>query len=95
MPKRTNEHQAVVFFVKKHIAPPDAIVTESKLLTDVSTGEKREVDIVIEFTSADEEVVISVEVTNTKRRATVVPAAAWPPVSFREPRHCCSSATRS
>ncbi len=71
MPKRTNFHQAIVYFVKKQTAGDEATVTESKLLLDSSTGELREVDVVIEGAIGDDVVTISIEVTSGARPATV------------------------
>jgi hypothetical protein len=67
VPQRTNLHQAVIFYVKQHYAPPDAVVTESKMLLDADTGEEREVDVVIEGRLGDDEVVISIEIRSHKR----------------------------
>lgn len=64
------ETSAVVFYVKQHIAPEGAQVTESKALFDVDGGKCREVDIVVDYIIGDDPVVISVEVTaRTSRRA--------------------------
>lgn len=70
VPARTNEKQAVIFFVRRHLAPPGSVVTESKLLTDAVTGTKREVDVVVEQVLATgETMVISVEVAARSRPA--------------------------
>jgi hypothetical protein len=69
VPKRSNLQQAVIYYVKRHLAPPEVEVTESKMLLDADSGEEREVDVVMEGMVGDESVVISVEVTANRRRA--------------------------
>jgi hypothetical protein len=69
VPQRSNLHQAVVYYIKKHLAPPDAEVTESKMLVDLDSGEEREVDVVVEGRVGDDPVVVSVEVQARQRRA--------------------------
>jgi hypothetical protein len=67
MPKRSNLHQAVIFYVKRHYAPPDVSVTESKMLYDPASDEEREVDVVVEGRLGDEAVCISIEVVARSR----------------------------
>ena len=43
MPKRSNLHQAVIYYVKRHYAPPEVVVTESRMLYDRDSEEDREV----------------------------------------------------
>ena len=57
----------MIYYVKRHYAPPEVEVTESKMMTDRDTGEQREVDIVMEGTIGDEPVVISIEVSTGTR----------------------------
>lgn len=71
MPKRSNEFQAIVFMIKQHVAPAGATVTESKEMRDARTTEDREVDVVIEFRAADEDIVISAEVQDRSRPADI------------------------
>ncbi|MBF6577383.1 hypothetical protein, partial [Nocardia farcinica] len=47
MPKRTNAFQKLVATITAHLSA-GAIVTESKMLIDLDTGQEREVDICIE-----------------------------------------------
>jgi hypothetical protein len=68
MPKRSNEFQKLVYMLKQHAATAGATVTESKMLLDKSTGSMQEVDIVIEFVSADIPITISIECTDIKKR---------------------------
>ena len=49
MPRRTNRHQRIVYFLKQHFAVEGVSVTESKMLADLDTGELREVDVVVEL----------------------------------------------
>lgn len=69
MPKRSNEFQKLVLLLKKHFASSGATVTESKMLKHRTTGEEKEVDICIEQTSAGHLFILSIECTDTKRRA--------------------------
>jgi Restriction endonuclease len=68
VPKRSNLHQAVIYYVKRHYAPPEVVVTESRMLYDRDSEEDREVDIVMEGSLGDEPVTISIEVKAEKRR---------------------------
>lgn len=68
MPKRSNIKQAVVYYVKEHVAGPTATVTESKELFDADSQTMREVDIVVEDRVGDDDVVISIEVRDHQRR---------------------------
>ncbi|MEM9033342.1 MAG: hypothetical protein AAGD18_02020 [Actinomycetota bacterium] len=71
MPARSNKQQAVVYYVKEHLASAGAIVTESKLLLDGDSGKAREVDVVVEYTVGDDPITISIEVIAWARRASV------------------------
>lgn len=71
MPARSNKRQAVVYFVKRHRAPPGATVTESGFLFDAQQGADREVDVVVRSIVGDDPVIIGVEVTDRKARADV------------------------
>ncbi|NUP03908.1 MAG: hypothetical protein HOW71_34360 [Nonomuraea sp.] len=46
MPARSNDFQAVVYFVKAHL-DLDVVVTESAGLPDRTTGQTREVDVLL------------------------------------------------
>jgi hypothetical protein len=70
MPKRTNDWQALIFFVKQFLSE-DAEVTESRMLVHRSTGREAEVDVCIEGTVGGERVIVSVECTDRARRADV------------------------
>jgi hypothetical protein len=71
VPKRSTPFQAVVRLVRQHLAQPDVTVTESKELRDAVLGIDREVDIVIEGELDGEPVVISIEVIEHGRPATL------------------------
>lgn len=71
MPKRSNDYQKVIYFVRQHIAP-DAVVRESVMLTDKATGATREVDVLVEGNFAGEKISIGIEVRDHKRPQSVV-----------------------
>lgn len=71
MPKRSTPLQAIVRLVREHFAQPGAIVTESKMLRDAVLGIECEVDIVIEGEFDGEPMVISIEVIERSRPATL------------------------
>jgi hypothetical protein len=48
MPQRTNPFQQLVHLIEHQLAPHEATVIESKEFIDQVTGQKREVDVVIE-----------------------------------------------
>lgn len=68
MPKRSNDFQKLVALINGCIRQ-GAQVTESALLADKITGEKREVDILISKPVADYPINIAVEVIDWKRKA--------------------------
>lgn len=70
MPKRTNLFQKLLHHIHSQLSD-NAIVTESKMLTDRITGEEREVDIVIETKSGEYKILLSVEVKDENRKVTV------------------------
>jgi len=70
MPKRSNEFQQLVYLIQQQTAD-EATVTESKELVDRQTKAKVEVDIVIEAIANEFPIIISLEVRNRKRSATV------------------------
>lgn len=71
MPKRTTPFQAMVRMMREHYAQPGVTITESKFLRDAVTGIQREVDVVIEGTFDGEPMVISAEVIEHTRPATL------------------------
>ncbi|GIF48190.1 hypothetical protein Afe04nite_27290 [Asanoa ferruginea] len=70
MPKRTTPFQAIVHLIRQHYAGPGVTVSESKLMCDPDLGE-REVDIVVEAEADGDAIVISYEVNQRSRRASV------------------------
>jgi len=72
VPKRSNDFQKVIYYVRKHIAP-DAVVRESVMLTDKITGEPREVDVLVEGTMGGERLAIAIEVRGHARK----PGVQW------------------
>jgi hypothetical protein len=71
MPKRSTPLQAIVRLVREHFAQPGVTVTESKMLRDAVLGIECEVDIVIEGEFDREPMVISIEVIERGRPATL------------------------
>jgi hypothetical protein len=70
----------IVHFVRKHYAQPGVTVTESKFLHDSHAGIDREVDIVIEGNLDGEPMLISIEVNERGRPATI----AWAQEQIRK-----------
>jgi hypothetical protein len=70
VPRRSTPFQAIVHLVRQHYAGPGVKVTESKFLHDPEGGE-REVDIVVEAEADGDPVVISLEVNQKGRPASV------------------------
>lgn len=70
MPARSNLFQRVVYLAKRAVAE-NADVQESRLLRDLVTGAKREVDICIEATVAGHTVLVAIECRDSVRKATV------------------------
>jgi hypothetical protein len=71
MPARSNDFQRLVFLIKKVLAGTAATVTESKFLTDLQTGDKREVDVCIETEVAGHPVVVCLECRDHQRLTSV------------------------
>lgn len=70
MPKRSNAFQNLIVVLTQMFGD-DAKVTESKELIDLVSGEKREVDVVIERSVAGHETIISIECRDHQRKQTV------------------------
>ena len=70
MPKRSTLQQRVVFHIQRTLTD-DALVQESVLFPDRSSGDNREVDVVIRKKIGEHEVIISIECRDHKRKATV------------------------
>lgn len=68
MPKRTNLFQDVVEIIHRHMAS-GAVVEPSAMLPSRSTGEPREVDVVVRSKVAGHEVIVSVEAVGRSRKA--------------------------
>ena len=67
MPKRSTPRQAVVYWIRKHLAGDSSSVTESKFLTCGRTGAEREVDVVVESELDGVPIVVSFEVVDRAR----------------------------
>lgn len=71
MPKRSTPFQAIVRLVRQHFTQAGVTVTESKMLRDAVLEIEREVDIVIEGEFDGEPMVVSTEVIEHGRVATL------------------------
>lgn len=71
MPKRSTPFQRLVFMLKHALAAENVKVQESVEFADNITGEKREVDIILEVTVAGDPVKIAIEVVEWQRPAGV------------------------
>jgi hypothetical protein len=67
MPKRTNPFQSLINLIEFQTASQKARVTESKEFIDAVTGQKREVDIVIETQEGAHQIIIGIECTDRSR----------------------------
>ncbi|MEV5561179.1 hypothetical protein AB0L44_46735 [Nonomuraea wenchangensis] len=70
MPARSNDFQAVVYFIKKNLAA-DATVTESAQLRDRVTGQLREVDVVVAGHIVGHPMLIGIECRGRSRKDAV------------------------
>jgi hypothetical protein len=72
MPKRTNDFQQLIFVIENKLAGSDATVTESSERIDVVTGQKREIDILIEAKISEIPIAIAIECRDHKNRKQTV-----------------------
>jgi len=70
MPKRSNSFQQLIYSIQ-HSISSDSVVTESEYLIDRQTGGEVEVDIAIRAVVNDMPLIVSIEVRDRKRPATV------------------------
>ncbi|MDP4509382.1 hypothetical protein [Nonomuraea turcica] len=70
MPARSNDLQAVVYFIRKNLAA-DATVTESAQLRDRVTGRLREVDVLVASHIAGHPLQIGIECRGRSRKDAV------------------------
>jgi hypothetical protein len=70
MPARTNDFQRLIAVVQSHL-DPGSTVAESQLLSDISTGTKREVDIVVSGKVGSQPVLVSIECRDRRRSPDV------------------------
>lgn len=70
MPQRSNQFQRLITLINAGVSG-NAKVTESALLPDSVTGDKREVDVLIESEISGYDLKIGIEVVSYKRRADV------------------------
>lgn len=72
MPKRTNDFQQLIFVIENKLAGSDATVTESAERIDIVTGQKREIDILIETKISEIPIAIAIECRDHKNRKQTV-----------------------
>jgi hypothetical protein len=70
MPKRTNDFQKLISMLTQLLGD-NAVVEESKMLTDLASGEEREVDVYAEGTFAGHSVNIGIECRDHQRKQGV------------------------
>jgi hypothetical protein len=70
MPIHTNEFQRLIAVIQSHL-DLGSTVTESAMLTDVRTGSKREVDVVVSGRVGGQTVTVSIECRDRTRRPDV------------------------
>jgi hypothetical protein len=70
VPPRTNEFQRLIAVIQSHL-DPGSTVTESAMLTDLHTGAKREVDVVVGGRVGHQAVTVSIECRDRSRRDDV------------------------
>lgn len=70
MPKRTNDFQRLIRMLTQLLGD-GAVIEESKMLTDLVSGEQREVDIYAEGTLAGQTVSIGIECRDQRRKQAV------------------------
>ncbi len=70
MPHRTNQFQRVIASIHSQL-DNKAVVTESKMLQELTTGNEREVDIVIESDVSGCNIIVSIECTARSRPISV------------------------
>lgn len=71
MPKRTNRFQQLIYMIQRQLAGTNAVVTESRFLTNRHTGIPAEIDVVIEGKIAGHNVTLGIECTAGSRPATI------------------------
>lgn len=71
MPKRSNPFQQLVHLLNQVLAPAGVEVEESAFLTDTVSGKRREVDVVLRSTVGPTPVIVSIEVSDLRRKADV------------------------
>jgi hypothetical protein len=71
VPERTTPKQRIIALIREHLAEPGVTVTESKMLLDSAAGKLREVDVVAEGNLGGDPMILSVEVIEHSRPATL------------------------
>lgn len=63
MPARSNDFQKLVKAINRHLAPSDAVISESAMLYDAESETNREIDILVQSTLIGCDLKIGIEVT--------------------------------
>ena len=71
MPKRTNKFQKLIVLIQNSLTNTGKL-TESMMLTDSTTGEEREVDIVVEGNFNGIDVILGIECTSRKNPLDII-----------------------
>ncbi len=71
MPRRSNSFQQLIRKIYEQITPHGASVTESALLNDRSSGEPREIDVLVELSLAGSTVRMAIECQDRSRTSDV------------------------
>src|SRR4051812_48972273 len=69
MPKRSTPFQRAVYYMKSHLSNEQYTGTESEILQERSSGEGREVDVVLQAEIGGHPVIISMECRERGRKA--------------------------
>src|SRR5205809_1075002 len=70
MPARTNEFQTLIYEIERQLAPLGAVVEQSAMLPERTTGDLREVDMLISLDEGHHRVRIAIECQDKSRPAT-------------------------
>lgn len=68
MPKRTNEFQELVTLIQEAVAPKGAKVTASAMVPSPSSGQLREIDVLVEHPGGRQALKVAVEAKDEKRK---------------------------
>jgi hypothetical protein len=67
MPKRSNQFQRLILATESCLAPAGVVVLESQELTDLTTGDSTEIDVLIEVTIGPYNMRVAIECADRSR----------------------------